>query len=68
MHAYRDAIRDNTVRRVVRYAAILYPGPTASYTAGLEAVQADPNASAAFTARLRDTLLPALSSRRPNAH
>jgi predicted component of viral defense system (DUF524 family) len=28
MHAYRDAIRDGEDRRVVSYAAILYPGPT----------------------------------------
>jgi predicted component of viral defense system (DUF524 family) len=27
MHAYRDAIRDEEDRRVVQYAAILYPGP-----------------------------------------
>jgi hypothetical protein len=26
MHAYRDAIRDSHMRRIVRYAAILYPG------------------------------------------
>lgn len=42
MHAYRDAIRDQNGKRVVRYAAILYPGPYVSYSPGLEALQDDP--------------------------
>jgi predicted component of viral defense system (DUF524 family) len=42
MHAYRDAIRDEQGHRVVQYAAILYPGPTVTYTRNLEAIEADP--------------------------
>jgi PD-(D/E)XK nuclease superfamily len=36
MHAYRDAIRDQSGTRVVRYAATLYPGPELHYAEGLE--------------------------------
>ena len=42
MHAYRDAIRDAGGRAVVRYAAIMYPGPSRTYSDGLEALNADP--------------------------
>jgi predicted component of viral defense system (DUF524 family) len=42
MHAYRDAIRDATGNRVVEYAAILYPGPTETFSEGLEAISAQP--------------------------
>lgn len=42
MHAYRDAIRGADGERLVRYAAILYPGPTQTYGAGLGALHADP--------------------------
>jgi predicted component of viral defense system (DUF524 family) len=42
MHAYRDAVRDSSGARIVRYAAILYPGPTQTYGAGLGALHADP--------------------------
>lgn len=42
MHAYRDAIRDERGRRVVEYAAILYPGPAVHYDAALEALSAVP--------------------------
>lgn len=42
MHAYRDAIRDSDGDRVVRYAAILYPGPHVHYSEGLEALPGDP--------------------------
>ncbi len=42
MHAYRDAIRDEWGTRVVRYSAILYPGPETHYAEGLEALSAYP--------------------------
>ena len=42
MHAYRDAIRDKSGTRVVEYAAILYPGPTETFSEGLEAISAQP--------------------------
>lgn len=42
MHAYRDAIRDEQGRRVVDYAAILFPGPEVRYDDGLEALSAVP--------------------------
>jgi predicted component of viral defense system (DUF524 family) len=48
MHTYRDAIRDAEGRRVVQYAAILYPGTTESYTEGLEAISARPGAASLF--------------------
>ena len=32
MHAYRDALRDTDGRRVVRFAAILYPGSSEIYS------------------------------------
>ena len=39
MHAYRDAIRDEQGRRVVEYAAILYPGDEVRFDVGLEALK-----------------------------
>jgi hypothetical protein len=42
MHAYRDAIRDQTGTRVVRYAATRYPGAEKHYAEGLEALSAYP--------------------------
>lgn len=45
MHAYRDAIRGIDGRRVVRYAATMYPGPVHSYFDGLEALSANPERS-----------------------
>jgi predicted component of viral defense system (DUF524 family) len=42
MHAYRDAIRDEDENRVVKYAAILYPGPETRYGDGIEALSARP--------------------------
>jgi len=38
MHAYRDAIRGEGDQRVVQYAAILYPGRTRRFSAGMEAI------------------------------
>jgi predicted component of viral defense system (DUF524 family) len=42
MHAYRDAIRDEQDERVVVSAAILYPGPSQEYGAGIAAIEARP--------------------------
>lgn len=40
MHAYRDALRDPSGQAVVRYAALIYPGP--EQREGLQArLQAD---------------------------
>ncbi|MDQ3694440.1 MAG: restriction endonuclease-like protein [Chloroflexota bacterium] len=43
MHAYRDAIRDASLARVVSYAATLYPGPEVRYADGIEALSAYPD-------------------------
>jgi hypothetical protein len=61
MHAYRDAIRDADLRRVVRYAATLYPGPEVRYSDGIEALRAHPGDEAGLVARLREVLHAALS-------
>ncbi len=42
MHSYRDAIRDEDGNHVVRFAAILYPGPTELFEEGLAAIHAEP--------------------------
>ena len=60
MHAYRDSIRDDTGRRVVRFAATLYPGPTVDFGPGLEAISAVPSQDEELNARLRSAILPAL--------
>lgn len=61
MHAYRDAIRDAGGRRVVRYAAILYPGPEHRYSDGIEALSAYPGAEESLRWRVREMLREALS-------
>jgi len=53
MHAYRDAIRNSAGDRVVDYAAIMYPGPTVEYGAGIGALSAYPGASHPLEAQLR---------------
>ena len=53
MHAYRDAIRDASGARVVRHAAILYPGPSVPYLDGLSAMGANPNESSSLKQELR---------------
>lgn len=63
MHAYRDAIRDADGRVVVRYAAILYPGPTVSYAPGkIEALQASPGSEAALQSRAAEIFRAALAA------
>jgi hypothetical protein len=42
MHAYRDAIRDSRGGHLVRFAAILYPGPSHFYGTELAALEAQP--------------------------
>ncbi|MBW4649418.1 MAG: restriction endonuclease-like protein [Kastovskya adunca ATA6-11-RM4] len=61
MHTYRDAIRDTQGKRVVRYAAILYPGSYEFYTEGLEALPAYPGREAELQEHLRRVLDKALS-------
>ena len=61
MHAYRDAIRDEQGRRVVEYAAILYPGPEVRFDEGLEALQAVPGMEQGLEARLGEVLTAALA-------
>jgi hypothetical protein len=53
MHAYRDAIRAESGSRVVRYAAILYPAATRTFTPGLEAIECRPAKEEALDRRLR---------------
>jgi predicted component of viral defense system (DUF524 family) len=60
MHAYRDAIRDSQGERVVRYAAILYPGPQLTYGEGIEALSASPEGPQALERRLRTVMQQAL--------
>lgn len=60
MHAYRDAIRDADGRHVVRYAAILYPGPRQQYSDGLEALPADPGAVEPLERRVQEVVEGAL--------
>ncbi len=67
MHAYRDAIRDHNEDRVVRYAAIMYPGPHVRYSPGLEALPANPEDVASLQARARAVLGEALSLSRETA-
>jgi predicted component of viral defense system (DUF524 family) len=57
MHAYRDAIRDSELRTVVEHAAILYPGPSVTYEAGVAALCALPDNAETLLASLRDTIL-----------
>ncbi|GET38046.1 DUF2357 domain-containing protein [Microseira wollei] len=60
MHTYRDAIRDSKGRRVVQYAAILYPGAYKSYTEGLQALSAYPGFETELQEHLRRVLDEAL--------
>lgn len=58
MHAYRDAIRGPEGERLVRYAATLYPGPTVTYTRGLEAIRAYPGEDGHLAPRVSRILEP----------
>ena len=61
MHSYRDSIRGGGGERIVRYAAILYPGQTITYTAGLAALRAQPEDPQSLEESVRSVLLPALT-------
>jgi hypothetical protein len=61
MHAYRDAIRDRSLRRIVTYAAILYPGREIRYADDIEALTAYPGHSDNLESRLREVLAQALA-------
>ena len=65
MHAYRDAIRDEQGKRVVEYAAILYPGPVVYHDDGLEALQAVPGMEQELERRLGEVLIQALAGYEP---
>lgn len=56
MHAYRDAVRDAEFEPAIRYAAILYPGPTTHYEFGVAALSALPNSSLALRAHLKEVI------------
>jgi len=60
MHTYRDAIRGREQQRVVKYAAILYPGSNQSYGDGVEALQAYPSMELPLHERLKSIFLAAL--------
>jgi hypothetical protein len=61
MHAYRDAIRGPSDERVVRYAAILYPGPAIQYGDRIEALPARPLDAEHFDRELERVLKGALA-------
>ncbi len=62
MHVYHHDIRNREGRRVVRYAAILYPGSFKSYPkAGIEALPAYPGREAELQEHLRRVLDKALT-------
>jgi predicted component of viral defense system (DUF524 family) len=61
MHAYRDAIRDGTGSRVVRFAGILYPGPRKVFADGLMAISAIPGREGELHSELEAILRPALA-------
>src|SRR5262249_21413105 len=60
MHAYRDALRDSEQRRVVRYAAILYPGPEKHYGDRIDALPARPLQAGVLDDRIKTVLRSAL--------
>jgi hypothetical protein len=61
MHAYRDAIRDEEGRRIVKFAGILYPGPQQIFTPGLAALSAIPGAGTELAGQLRQVFAPAFA-------
>lgn len=69
MHTYRDSIVDTAGRRVVSYAAILYPGISRAFwttndltiTASLEAIRSYPGEEADLRAHVRNVMTDALA-------
>jgi predicted component of viral defense system (DUF524 family) len=62
MHSYRDAIRDEAGGHIVRFAAILYPGPTEVFEDGLAAIHADPGDPYGPQRTIRDVLSVAIAA------
>jgi len=60
MHAYRDAIRDESGKRVVKYAAILYPGQNEVFDHGLAALRAYPGEEDELLLAIKERLQPVL--------
>jgi len=60
MHAYRDAIRDELGKRVVKYAAILYPGQSEVFDHGLAALRAYPGEEDELLLAIKERLQPVL--------
>jgi hypothetical protein len=67
MHSYRDAIRDDMGDHIVRFAAILYPGPTERFEEGLAAIHADPRDADGARGTIRDALSAAIAAGRTDA-
>jgi hypothetical protein len=67
MHAYRDAIRDDTGARVVCYAAILYPGPPVKFGSEIAALPANPSSEGVLVDHLWAVLRTALRAHRTGA-
>jgi predicted component of viral defense system (DUF524 family) len=67
MHAYRDAIRGPDGEQIVRFAAILYPGPSQFFAPGgsprpyVAALRADPERPELLVDALAAELAPALA-------
>jgi hypothetical protein len=61
MHAYRDAIRDENGRHVVRLAALLYLGDTVRWGEEIAALRAHPHHVEALDDDLDAALSPAFS-------
>lgn len=57
MHAYTDAIRDGAGDRVVRYAAVLYPGRTVTFGEQIAALRARPSERDRLQTELRAVLM-----------
>lgn len=61
MHTYRDAIRDKEGKRVVVFAATLYPGESYSYGEGLNAIKCYPGESKDFDEAINRVLVEILN-------
>ena len=62
MHAYRDAIRDRSKKRVVALASILYPGPTQIFGKGIAALRALPGEGEKLRANVSQIFSTALTA------
>ena len=57
MHTYRDSIRTAAGERVVKYAGILYPGETQTFSDDVEAIRAVPGDDAGMRQHVADVLI-----------